>query len=687
MTKPPTPPPALREAVDAFRAGRLEEAGRLSRQALDAAPDAFDALHLAGLVAARRGDYAAAEQLLARAAAADPRSAAAQLNHGNALRALGRHEDALKAFARALALKPGYAHALANQGTLLLELGRGRDAEAAYRKAVAAAPGDALCHAGLGNALKEQGRLNDAATAFARAVELKPDYAEAHNNLGTTLKDLGRPDEAAAACARAAELRPGDPVVQDNLGAACHDQGRADLTVVHCKRALRLKAPAAGASPWTLAVCDALIDLIGLPAIYPDDAAVAAARGNFAAALDRLNALLAEQPATSAAEEGLIAECLFKLNHFLLGYQQQDDKSLLQSYCAIAVELLKPRFGRFLGPAGRRPGGGKIRLGLASELLMNHNGVNWAYPWLSGLPRGDYEFFFYSLNGRADWLTEQFAALGAYRRLSFRADGYAEALAAIRADELDVLVFPDVGMTASSRIASLARLAPIQCAGWGHPVTTGSPAIDYYLSSGAMEPPDAQDHYSETLVRLPGASVYVHDHDQGGAKAERRQARVERGRGIEAPGLPHHVVLAPGRRHERHLLVGRQLDAAAVVERDRRAAADHEDPGRVERGDLHGPHSRSAIRKSSITQRPSRLVQTSGFLKRSTTSSKWARVMPSQAQKRSMSSWGVSSPRWRRISIACSRDIRPARISSERLSNVRVKPNLSHLSQWWIEMK
>jgi predicted O-linked N-acetylglucosamine transferase (SPINDLY family) len=315
--------------------------------------------------------------------------------------------------------------------------------------------------------------------------------------------------------------------VQDNLGAACHDQGRADLTVVHCKRALRLKAPAAGASPWTLAVCDALIDLIGLPAIYPDDAAVAAARGNFAAALDRLNALVAERPATSAAEEGLIAECLFKLNHFLLGYQQQDDKSLLQSYCAIAVELLKPRFGRFLGPVRRRPGGGKIRLGLASELLMNHNGVNWAYPWFAGLPRGDYEFFFYSLNGRADWLTEKFAALGAYRWLAFRPESYAKSLAAIRADELDVLVFPDVGMTASSRIASLARLAPIQCAGWGHPVTTGSPAIDYYLGSGAMEPPDAQDHYSETLVRLPGASVYVHDHDQGGAKAAR-----------EAYGLP-----------------------------------------------------------------------------------------------------------------------------------------------------
>ena len=39
---------------------------------------------------------------------------------------------------------------------------------------------------------------------------------------------------------------------------------------------------------------------------------------------------------------------------------------------------------------------------------------------------------------------------------------------------------------------------------WGHPMTSGLPTIDAFLSADAMEPPDAQDHYSEELVRLPG---------------------------------------------------------------------------------------------------------------------------------------------------------------------------------------
>ena len=44
-------------------------------------------------------------------------------------------------------------------------------------------------------------------------------------------------------------------------------------------------------------------------------------------------------------------------------------------------------------------------------------------------------------------------------------------------------IFTDVGMAASSLVASMLRLAPIEMQGWGHPVTSGSPNMDYYISS------------------------------------------------------------------------------------------------------------------------------------------------------------------------------------------------------------
>jgi predicted O-linked N-acetylglucosamine transferase (SPINDLY family) len=51
------------------------------------------------------------------------------------------------------------------------------------------------------------------------------------------------------------------------------------------------------------------------------------------------------------------------------------------------------------------------------------------------------------------------------------------------------------------------RLAPIQCVAWGHPLTTGLPSIDYFLSSELMEGENPQEHYSEKLILLPNIGV------------------------------------------------------------------------------------------------------------------------------------------------------------------------------------
>ena len=78
----------------------------------------------------------------------------------------------------------------------------------------------------------------------------------------------------------------------------------------------------------------------------------------------------------------------------------------------------------------------------------------------------------------------------------------------ITADQLDVLIYPEIGMNRVVIKLSSLRLAPVQCVTWGHPNTSGLPTIDYFLSSDLMEPEGAEAHYSETLVRLPNLSVY-----------------------------------------------------------------------------------------------------------------------------------------------------------------------------------
>jgi predicted O-linked N-acetylglucosamine transferase (SPINDLY family) len=84
-----------------------------------------------------------------------------------------------------------------------------------------------------------------------------------------------------------------------------------------------------------------------------------------------------------------------------------------------------------------------------------------------------------------------------------------EALAKkIRSDSLHVLIFPEIGMDPLTTKLATLRLAPVQCNSWGHPITSGMPSMDYYLSSDLMEPGDGQEHYTEKLVRLPNISVH-----------------------------------------------------------------------------------------------------------------------------------------------------------------------------------
>jgi predicted O-linked N-acetylglucosamine transferase (SPINDLY family) len=74
---------------------------------------------------------------------------------------------------------------------------------------------------------------------------------------------------------------------------------------------------------------------------------------------------------------------------------------------------------------------------------------------------------------------------------------------------LDVLFYPELGMDALTYFIAFSRLAPVQCKR-GFQITMGIPNIDYFVSSDAAEPADAQEYYSETLVRLKGSGYYYY---------------------------------------------------------------------------------------------------------------------------------------------------------------------------------
>jgi predicted O-linked N-acetylglucosamine transferase (SPINDLY family) len=79
----------------------------------------------------------------------------------------------------------------------------------------------------------------------------------------------------------------------------------------------------------------------------------------------------------------------------------------------------------------------------------------------------------------------------------------------VRAASLDVLVFLDAGLDPRNNALASLRLAPVQAAFYGHPVTTGLESVDYFVSGELLETAASDSHYREKLVRLPGIGASV----------------------------------------------------------------------------------------------------------------------------------------------------------------------------------
>jgi tetratricopeptide (TPR) repeat protein len=234
--------PFFARAYAAHRDGRLADAERDYRAAIDANPVHTDALHLLGVLRHQQGRHEEAADLVGRAVALRPNDAALQLNLGNALKALGRLDGAIERFRNALTLAPEFPLAHYNLGNAYALAGRHEDAVDAFERSLRLQPNDASTYNNLGNALHALGRSDEAIAAFSRALALRPGHAGAHNNLGMALAALGRAEEAIAQFRAALAAQPNYVAAHFNLGNTLDAIGRHEQAAAAFEAALALEA-------------------------------------------------------------------------------------------------------------------------------------------------------------------------------------------------------------------------------------------------------------------------------------------------------------------------------------------------------------------------------------------------------------------------------------------------------------
>ncbi len=241
----------------------------------------------------------------------------------------------------------------------------------------------------------------------------------------------------------------------------------------------------------------ALAACLSLPSVHPDADSIAASRVRFAKGLAQLDAEF------DAARLRRCAPRLSQLNwsNFLLAYQGEDDLELQARYgdwlhraaCTLRPDLAEPATRRRPGPP---------RIGLLSGHWYRSTVGSYFSSWIAALDRAEWDTHVFALGPRFDDYTDQ---LDARCRRFHRLDGEIdEAAERLRAADLDLLIYPELGMDTRLMPLAALRLARQQWLAWGHPVSSGLPSMDGFLSCADMEPDDADAHYREKLLRLPG---------------------------------------------------------------------------------------------------------------------------------------------------------------------------------------
>ncbi len=479
-------------ALADYRAGRLLEAAAGFRRVLVYTPRHAGALYMLGTLelAARRMEEAAA--LLRRAVASKPDYAPAWTNLGVALVATGQHEQASVAYHTAIRIDPTSGTAFVGLSAALLMSGRAEKALEAASEAVRLQPQSATAHANAGAALVLLNRADEAEAAFKAALSRDGTHGDSLRGLAELRRSTGR-DLASVAdlLERASQTNPGPGALVE---LAEFHRGAGDVAAA--AQALRRAAARYRDDPLVrLATA-----MAPLSAVHMDEPSRLQAVSAYTRTLEQLDAWARTGgPARLAS----LADVLGRAQPFFLPYAADDILTLQQCYGRLAADASMARYGDAALSTSPPAEGERVRLGVVSAHVREHS--VWKVPlrgWLDGLDRRLFNITLYHVGNSSDAVTV--AAGQLVDKVHHGPRSTAAWRDLILSDRPHVLIHAEVGMSGAAFRLAAMRLAPRQCVGPGHPVTTGLPTMDLFLSSDAMEPFDGNAQYSERLIRLPG---------------------------------------------------------------------------------------------------------------------------------------------------------------------------------------
>ncbi len=533
------------EAFALHYAGYLSEAEKKYHQILKHQNTHIDAWRELGRVYLSQERYNQALDAFYSTLELDASQAVSHFYCGLTLAKLGNLSAAIQAYHEAIALDPNWSEIYHHLGDVWLELAEFEEAEANYRHAIQLQP-ETASYLKLGNLLVVQQQLEAALSTYHTALQCDPANSDILYQLGVAYTAHQEPVQAAFYFGCAAQQQEQYELAicyyQDGLKnstetfevylklADCYQQlenydqaikiyqsalksypdfyeiyldwiqllqniGETEKAIKIAEKAL-LKFP----DNFSLKLANQRL----LPILYQTPEEIKNYRQRFTQKLIELsNTIQANTPkAIELAFKGI-----GEGTNFYLQYQGLNDLDIQKKYGELVHQVIAANFPNFCSKPSQPPlkKTEKIRIGYISRFFHWHTVGTIFLGWLRHQNYQRFEVYCYYTGTEEDEVTKLYQW---YSDHFYKNYHDVEKIGQnIQKDQLHLLVFLDVGMCSMMTQLAGMRLTPIQCATWGHPVTTGLPNIDYFISAELLEADTAASHYSEEIILLPHLGI------------------------------------------------------------------------------------------------------------------------------------------------------------------------------------
>lgn len=438
---------------------------------------------------ANAGKIEAAIPLFQKHLEANPRFTEGWVNLAQAYRITNQQEAAIDAYSQALITSPANPKILRDLGKYLASLRRFKEAVAVFHVLCTATPMDAQAWVEYGSLLLDEYQFAEAEAACRKAIEIDPDLASAYHFLSVILHRRDSTQEQLWAIQQAQRAAPESAKYLCTLARAYQYWGRYEeaLQVIETASENLRKNP-------DVRTVYAML----MPMFATSVAQIEEARDRWMSGLGDLR------------REGVRLNDPFEtvqLTPYYLGYQGMNDRPLAEMASQFFQEAA-PVLTEVQPNLERRPmAGRKVRLGFLSASLRQHSVGRVLKRFLTHIDRERFEVLNFQLSGHYGPGLEEAAPLADKNWVVY--GSHSSQRQQVAEQECDILFIPEHLLLPATYFHCQGRLAPIQCVTWGHPGTTGSNAIDHWLSWAPWEAEGNQERYTENLVRMKNPPMIV----------------------------------------------------------------------------------------------------------------------------------------------------------------------------------